>query len=89
MKEKSVTIWKKKLDWIVEFRGMALLNTHPDYMRSKREKHKVDEYPIQYYKEFLEYIKDKYEGQYWHILPREMTRFWKTLRADQQRIPLL
>jgi hypothetical protein len=35
-----------------------------------------DEYPVKYYEEFLEYIKSKYEGQYWHALPREVSRFW-------------
>ena len=32
MKEKNIDIWKQKLDWISEHSGMALLNTHPDYM---------------------------------------------------------
>jgi hypothetical protein len=32
MREKNIDIWKKKLDWIVEKGGMALLITHPDYM---------------------------------------------------------
>jgi hypothetical protein len=29
MREKDIDIWKKKLDWIVEKGGMALLITHP------------------------------------------------------------
>ena len=32
MKEKNIEIWKQKLDWIAEYGGMVLLNTHPDYM---------------------------------------------------------
>ena len=32
MKEKNIDIWKQKLDWIAENGGMALVNTHPDYM---------------------------------------------------------
>jgi hypothetical protein len=32
MREKNIDIWKRKLDWIVENEGMALLITHPDYM---------------------------------------------------------
>ncbi len=31
---------------------------------------------MRYYEEFLEYVKDKYEGQYWDVLPREMARYW-------------
>ena len=37
----------------------------------------LEEYPVDYYREFLEYVKEKYEGRYWHVLPREMARFWK------------
>jgi len=37
----------------------------------------LEEYPAEYYEEFLEYIKEKYVGQYWHLLPRDMARFWK------------
>ena len=37
----------------------------------------LEEYPVESYKEFLEYVREKYEGRYWHVLPREMARFWK------------
>lgn len=76
MKEKDIEIWKRKLDWIVKCGGMALLNTHPDYMNFDGNKGEVDEYPVGHYVEFLEYIKRKYEGIYWHILPKEIARFW-------------
>lgn len=76
MKEKDIEIWKRKLDWIVKCGGMALLNTHPDYMNFDGKKGGMDEYPVGHYVEFLEYIKRKYEGIYWHILPREIARFW-------------
>ncbi len=76
MKEKDIEIWKRKLDWIVTCGGMALLNTHPDYMNFDGKKGGMDEYPVGHYVEFLEYIKRKYEGIYWHILPREIARFW-------------
>ena len=32
LQEKNIDIWKRKLDWIAEKGGMALLNTHSDYM---------------------------------------------------------
>ena len=32
LREKNIDIWKRKLDWIAEKGGMALLNTHSDYM---------------------------------------------------------
>jgi hypothetical protein len=77
MKEKNIDIWKRKLDWIVEKGGMALFITHPDYMNYSNSCCKMDEYPMQFYKDFLDYVRNKYDGQYWHALPREMARFWK------------
>ena len=75
MQEKNIDIWKKKLDRIVDHGGMALLIAHPDYMSFGKSSRK-DEYPIKYYKEFLGYIKSKYEGKYWHALPKDVSRFW-------------
>ena len=77
MKEETIDIWKRKLDWIAENGGMALLITHPDYINCNNGKCKVDEYQIGLYEEFLNYIKSKYAGQYWQALPREVASFWK------------
>ena len=32
LRENTPEIWMRKLDWIAEHGGMALLDTHPDYM---------------------------------------------------------
>lgn len=77
LEEKSIDIWKEKLDWIAEKGGMALLNTHPDYMKFTNQACGPEEYPATYYREFLEYVRDKYEGQYWHALPRDIAKFWR------------
>ena len=77
MHQKNVDIWKKKLDWIAENGGMALLITHPDYMCFGKARPKINEYPAEKYEEFLNYIKNKYDGQYWQALPREVASFWK------------
>jgi len=74
--EKNIDIWKKKLDWIVEQGGMALLISHPDYMNFDGVPAGAEEYPAHYYEQLLCYIKNRYEGQYWQPLPREMARFW-------------
>ena len=76
MQEKSIDIWKKKLDWIAENGGMALVISHPDYMNFTENKLGSEEYPVKIYEEFLEYIKTRYEGQYWNVLPKEIARFW-------------
>jgi len=77
MKQKNINIWKAKLDWLAEHGGMALFITHPDYMNFSINEPHYDEYSPKYYEEFLTYIKTKYEGQYCHILPKELSRWWK------------
>ena len=75
MKEQTISIWKSKLDWIAEKGGMALLITHPDYMRFDDGKAAADEYPVRFYSEFLEYVGNRYKGHYWHALPRDVAQF--------------
>jgi len=76
-KKKNINIWKKKLDFIAEKGGMALLNTHPDYMNFTGRKFRADEYSVELYRDFLNYAKTKYENQYWQVLPKEMAHYWK------------
>lgn len=77
LRENNIDTWKRKLDWVVEHGGMVLLNTHPDYMNFGNNCIGTEEYPTEYYRNFLEYIKSKYEGQYWHVLPKKIARFWR------------
>lgn len=77
MQERDIRIWKQKLDWIADKGGMALVNTHPDYINFHSKKNRLEEYSIDFYIEFLEYILKKYNGQYWHVLPKEVAQFWR------------
>ena len=81
MKEKNIDIWKKKLDWVAEKGGMALLIAHPDYMNCKKKEGGNAEYPMKYYEELLDYVKTQYKGKYWQTLPKEMAQFWKDKMA--------
>ncbi len=85
LKEKSIRIWKEKLDWIAEMGGMAELNSHPDYMNLDSRPCSNEEYPSELYSEFLEYIKSRYEGRYWHALPRDVAKFWRESRPEEER----
>ncbi|MHC4205521.1 MAG: polysaccharide deacetylase family protein [Planctomycetota bacterium] len=81
LRQRGIDLWKRKLDWIAERGGMALIITHPDYMDfegGRRSGSTV--YPSQYYANFLEYIRKRYAGQYWHVLPRDIASFWKQTR---------
>lgn len=82
LKNRNVDIWKKKLDWIAEHGGMALVNTHPDYMHFTGSRPGIEEYPASYYEEFLDYARSRYEGQFWHALPRDVARFWRGRGTD-------
>jgi predicted glycosyltransferase len=90
LKNSDIRIWKEKLDWIAEKGGLALLNTHPDYMNFSDTPCAAEEYTIRFYKEFLQYIKDKYSGQYWNVLPRDLASFWNAtgLSKENRTIPL-
>lgn len=83
MNEQNIDIWKKKLDWIASRGGMALFISHPDYMNFTKNKCRLGEYPMHFYREFLEYVKEQYKGVYWNALPREMARFWKATEAKR------
>jgi peptidoglycan/xylan/chitin deacetylase (PgdA/CDA1 family) len=75
MKERTTRVWRKKLDWIFSHGGMALLNTHPDYIAFEGDKNGVDRYPAELYFDFLQYLKSEYQGKYWHALPKDVAMF--------------
>jgi hypothetical protein len=77
MKEPNIRIWEKKLDWIAQNKGMALLNIHPEYMRFPNQRSKSEQYPLAFYEEFLTYVKTRYAGEYWNAVPREIARYWR------------
>ena len=70
--EKNIDVWKKKLDWIAERGGLALVNTHPDYMDFKGVGRNRRSYPIEFYRKLIEYAQSRYAGQFWSALPREV-----------------
>ena len=81
LKKRNINIWKQKLDWIASKGGMALINTHPDYMNFDGGNLAREEYPAHYYKEFLQYIKTKHKSQYWHALPKEAASFTNNINS--------
>ncbi|HEY5814599.1 MAG TPA: glycosyltransferase [Terrimicrobiaceae bacterium] len=85
LREKTNNIWKQKLDWLARHGGMSLLNTHPDYIRFDGEG-TSQEFPVALYKDFLQYVKAKYKGQYWHALPRDVALHCLQTRVPQPRV---
>jgi hypothetical protein len=82
LQEKTIAIWTQKLDWIVEKGGMALINTHPDYLNFGGAGCGFEDYPVQLYRDFLGYVGSRYRGQYWPALPKGI---WSYLTISGHR----
>ena len=77
LREKTIDIWKNKLDWVAQHGGMVLMNTHPDYMAFGERERDGLSFPARFYTEFLRYLKEKHAGQYWSCLPRDVARYMR------------
>lgn len=67
LKQKNISIWKKKADWVVKNHGVILTLTHPDYLMEKDH--------LKLYEEFLAYLSEIKNA--WHCLPKELAEYWK------------
>jgi peptidoglycan/xylan/chitin deacetylase (PgdA/CDA1 family) len=66
LKVKDIAIWKNKIDWILNYNGVILALTHPDYL--------IPPDHLDSYSQLLEYlfsIKNSYR-----CLPKELTNWW-------------
>jgi len=70
--ETSPDLWLEKVDFIEQYHGMALLNSHPDYLREPAN--------LKIYSTLLLTMK-AHEG-YWHALPREVAQWWRTRATE-------
>ena len=75
LQEKTPEIWMRKLDWIAEHGGMALVDVHPDYLRFDSAVTTPREYPVGLYESFLEYVNRRYHGAFWNTTPRKVAQF--------------
>ncbi|MGB6222625.1 hypothetical protein [Haloferula sp.] len=82
LREESPDIWIKKLDWIAENGGMALINIHPDYIDFEC-KGETDSYhyPVRFIEEFLTHIEDRYAGEYWNPLAKDLAEWFQAKRS--------
>jgi glycosyltransferase involved in cell wall biosynthesis len=77
--ETSPDIWLRKLDWIAERGGMALVNIHPDYVRFDGEAPSNSTYSVEHYRRLLTYIRDRYAADCWRPLPREIAAYTRSM----------
>jgi glycosyltransferase involved in cell wall biosynthesis len=87
LRQKSPELWLRKLDWIAENGGMALINVHPDYLQLDGEKASSRTYPIAYYQQLLDYIRKRYAGEYWHPTPAKMAEFIVAQEPRRVHVP--
>jgi len=73
--EQTPDIWLRKLDWIAENGGMALVNVHPDYLRFDGEPLSNRTYPVAHYRQLLEHIRDYHGKSMWQVLPRQAAEY--------------
>lgn len=83
LQEGNSDLWKNKLDWIAENGGMALLNTHPDYISFSEKSLSPQEYPVSQYRDFLTHAKSIYNGSYWHALPQKIAAYRKSAKPEK------
>jgi hypothetical protein len=71
MGETTPRLWLEKVEFVRANHGMALLNTHPDYLRKPHTR--------RIYSEFLAVMRER--AGFHHALPREVARWWRTRAA--------
>jgi hypothetical protein len=75
--ERSAEIWLRKLDWIAEHGGLALVNIHPDYIDFDQTDFSHFRYPVSLVSDLFEYLENRYKGQFWNPLPRELAAWYR------------
>ena len=83
LQESTIDVWKRKLDWVAEHGGMAMLNVHPDYIDFSGAGQPGVSYPIRLYADFLNELKQRWAGRYWQALPREVADMAKGAWASK------
>ena len=84
LREKDIFIWKSKLDWLADRGGMVVVIVHPDYLHFGAGQPGFEAYPAMHYQEFLEHIGSRFQGEYWHALPKEVADFWIAAMPDRK-----
>jgi hypothetical protein len=82
LREKTPEIWKRKLDWIAQHGGLALVNIHPDYIDFSGSGNSSTCYPASLLNEFMEYIRTKHHGNYWNPLARDLASWYRNQSAS-------
>jgi peptidoglycan/xylan/chitin deacetylase (PgdA/CDA1 family) len=72
--ETTSDIWKRKLDWVAQHGGLALVNVHPDYIAFGKSAGRA-EFPVTRYEELLSQVSEQFGPDVWCALPRDVAQF--------------
>ena len=73
--EQTPAIWLRKTDWIAKHGGMALLDTHPDYMCFDMQSRRNGEFDVKLYREFIQTVLREHKDAFWNPLPRDLAAY--------------
>lgn len=74
LKEKTIDVWTKKLEWVAAHGGMALVNVHPDYLNF-HGRTVSSEFSAELYESFLKHVMNRYRDSCWFALPRDVAKY--------------
>lgn len=80
LRESSIDIWKRKLDWVASHGGMAMVIVHPDYVNFDGTQ-RFSEYSAYLYQELLDYVANRYREEAWFALPRDIASYVRNVRT--------
>jgi len=83
LRETGPDIWLKKLDWVAEKGGMALVNVHPDYVQFEGDAPTARTFPVAHYVRLLEYTKQRYGHLAWQAVAGDVADFAARLKTRQ------
>lgn len=87
LQERTTDLWKRKVRWIAERGGMALVNVHPDYVCFDGSP-RAGEFSVELYREWLQDLAATYRDAYWAALPREVAQFVAENKDTVQHLQL-
>lgn len=81
LREKTIETWRRKLDWVAQHGGLALVIVHPDYLNFDG-KRRSGEYDARLYRELLQYVSRRYGQEAWFGLPRQIAEHVRRVRQN-------
>ena len=75
LREASPELWLRKLNWVADNGGMALVNVHPDYLHFPEEPANPRTYPVEHYQQLLSEVL-KRGSNAWRALPTEVATWY-------------